>query len=398
MKKFLPAILLFLAATLQAVPEIISHRPENGRIVRAIDQELTALFTFPRGTSARKLRITFDRDAPKKIVRLETPRMIELVIRDCDDWSRDDEIMQQLAGAMFAQRAGSDDPLQLPPFLLAAMRGELRGIANSQRLNRSNRWLIFLRALLAAERPIDYTCAARDGNFSPVEIYQEEAAEVLLYAARRRELLNTIRQNILQQKEVTEKLLLSLDDAARQEGFADADALLATTADQRVWHLFAPRPAALSRRRFARLTRREVDELDVLGKPTGRKVPVELEVWCGMLGLRPDAGRVRKEIQRDLREFAKGEAPESRAIITQLAALDFKPDDAPKIADAREKLTAIWQEREKVELFLAESEARYGGIGAHAPARLDALHHRTELLSARGKAFLDRVEKLYLGE
>ena len=399
LKRIVLLFFLIGTATLDAAVGIVSRRPENHRVVRTLDQELAALFPFPgKGRPSRDLRIVFDRDAPKKITRVETHRAIELVIRDDDNWMRDSDVMEQLSGALFAHRAGSEKNLRLPRFLLAAMRGELRGIANSRKINRSNHQMIFLRALLGAGRNIDYSCSAGSGNFQPVEIYQEEAAEVLLYAIRRRNLLNGVGDDILHQESVTEKLLLKLDEVARAEGFASADELLYDAANQRAWHLFSPRPAALSRRTFARLCQREIEELDSFGKPTGRRVPVDLEVWCNLSLTRPDVEEMHQCFRRDLRDFRRGETPEARAVIDQLAALKLHPGDLEKIAAAKTALAEIWAKREKAETFLAETEVRSGGLGACAPARIDTIRHRTELLSPRGKDFLDRVEKLYSGE
>ncbi len=399
LKRIVLLFFLIGTATAEAAVEIVSRRPENHRVVRTLNQEIAALFPFPGKEKApRNLRIVFDRDAPKKIARVETHRAIELVICDDENWMRDNDVMEQLSGALFAHRAGSEKNLRLPRFLLAAMRGELRGIANSRKINRSNYQMFFLRALLGAGRNIDYSCSATSGSFPPVEIYQEEAAEILLYAVRRRDLLNAVGDDILRGERVTEKLLLKLDEVARAEGFASADELLFDAANQRAWHLFAPRPAGLSRRVFARLCQREIEELDDFGKPTGRRVPADLEVWCALSMTRPDVEEMRKKFRRDLRDFRRGETPEARAVIDRLAALDFYPGDLEAIAAAKKELAEIWEKREKAETFLTETEARFGGLGAHAPARIDAVRHRNELLSPRGKEFLDRVEKLYSGE
>ncbi|MCQ2378411.1 MAG: hypothetical protein MJ016_04260 [Victivallaceae bacterium] len=400
MKRFLPALLALAALPLGAAVEVISTRPEPDRIVRGIDRELGALFHFrARRERAKNLRFTFSPGAKDTIIRYESARRIEYLVRDDGLWQSDPVVFGRIAGALFACRVGMKGEAVLPRFLLAGMRGEMRGLSNSRSINRANRRSTFLRALLAAGKPVDFSCSAPDDGFIPVQVYQEEAGEILLYAARRRDLTDKLKSALATSGgRPTEKLLLMLDDAAREEGFPDADALLIDVARRMVWHEFAPRPAEVSRREFSALRVREVPELDFLGQRTGRTVPVDLELFFPLLAARSDAKELHGRLVGDLRKFSFSEPKECRRILRSLTALPPGPDAVAPLREALNALDRAWARREKIEKTLAHYEIVSGGIGAHCPGRIDAIRRRDETLSPRAVRFFDRVERLYSGE
>lgn len=364
MPKTAPVVLLtLLLGALVAAPKVRGPAPMYDRGVRQIERILRDVVVGTKGKKSASINIVFRADAPAEPVCRVRGNTATLTLRAEPYWCENPAALAAVTTMLLRDLAKEPgDVVALPEFLLAGLRGKLRHASGAGRINRADFRTPLLRALTEL------------GIGAELTAWQLEAGSEIFLSAMQEEYAAALLDFLGRKKQLVAAKLISSSPAASSARVAEFLAipenrkLWLREVSRRAWHAFHPRDPRLSRQLWR-------------------------EKWLPRLA--PEAREIEpaKNLQSDLREFARGEAPEMRRRIEALARAVAAKDEAA-LQLALTQLDEAWQRREREEQQLDELMLKSVGVFAVAPHRINLYFAAPQVspLTEKEQAFLDAAD------
>ena len=414
MRKIFAIIFLLPLAHLLAgaEPEFSGEAdPVAVEALRGEARALAALFRTPWRRSGVRLAVVFSPAVPANSAEVQ-PGGDGFVLMLCGnpaDGRYDFAFRNKLFSTLLLAAAGippaTGENAVLPPWLVAALEHRLRMVKFAERLFTGNRRAPVLRALAEAGRipKVQAVLGADPRGFDPgARAWMEELSRVLLVLGGRKvasaEYLKTCAEHAAAGGGATGVPFPGEDGRELESRFAE-------TLRRFGWHMLAPRPARWALKTFAELRRMKLPVLDEAGKPVPDKFEEFDLVEIGeKLEGRPDAEPIAGGLKKRLGDFAAGDSRRVNGAIFALAELAGAAARPPfryraKLEQAVARVVAELERREKIDAYMREAEFSRAPVRRAFGCRIECIGFFAaggSLLSAEGKAWLDRREQEFL--
>ncbi len=396
------------------------RRSEKLDSLRELDRELTRLFRAPPARRGR-CRVIFSAARRSDALELRrTPERTDILLGDrfYEVYETDPAFRRKLIRALLLARfAAVEGSRSLPEWIGAGLDGIVAANRSSGRIARNIRYYPVLRALLMSNNAPDFRelSLVSDPNFNGSALQSfEELSRFLLETASA---ASSLKDNAL-----GDYVMMIVSNNRRPEEAYDltirrvlgamspgvpAERMLQLAAERLAFNSRTPRPGDHSQSLLPGVLTIEYSPLGSDGKvkPGAAKTKASFEILPSLFKNRhPDAPNIRLDQTRRLRDFAFGFPVEVLPYSEKIVMILEKSDGSDPEAERKELLAAVAElnaalrRQAAIEKELEKIENETVSPFARFSSDLAEESRSQEMLTERGRAFLNQIEAEYLAE
>jgi hypothetical protein len=395
------------------------RRSSPVRFIQDVDREITRLFKAPKSAGNCRIVISPVRNPGDVTLRFSDGGRVDILMGDTFRDKIDDPAFQRdFSGALLLARFGVRDAAQkLPDWIAAGIFDALTvRLENIDRVVRTTRNYPLLRALLP-DYPPDFRATMRVNGVILDGAGREAYSEICRFLLEMYASVSDAKDNALADYAVEmmrgkrredEIFTATLDRrlrALQPNVAASPETLILQTAIRSVFHASRPRPGAALLVELSGALKTPVELPDREGNPSGTVRDFD----CFQLAAlyreplnRKSADAARRQIVRQLRDFAAGLPPDIRTSVTDLAdrvaelSEQTRESGLADLAASYRRVEEKLKWRAGMEAFMYRTELEKISGFLLFRLELNELFRPDDFLTRRGVVFLDEVEKRYM--